>query len=120
MEIAGFGTVILKTRRSPDSDEYNMLVLNNVVHMPTTTCNGFSSGIWTALLEYRSITDFMGYADQLDKLRKKPAFYTVPHKGLAKLALTGDPKGKDYIGDAMVMSLSVRLAEDDMRALFDF
>ncbi|KAF2230787.1 hypothetical protein EV356DRAFT_508262 [Viridothelium virens] len=55
MRVKGIGTVRIKVKRSPESDETRTLVLNPVLHLPTAKCNGFkpdegqSSG-WSTVL----------------------------------------------------------------------
>ncbi|KAL4744787.1 hypothetical protein BDW72DRAFT_74619 [Aspergillus terricola var. indicus] len=104
--IAGVGTVELNVRASPKRrSPTQKLVLENVLHIPSAICNGFSMTTYYASHggTVRSSPCFQGTDEHGSAL-----WYGQPFLGLEKLVLAGNPQGESYLDDGP-KSLSMTL-----------
>lgn len=109
--VAGVGTVELKVQTTHDKGSpVRTLVLEDVLHIPEATCNGFSVAVYhtlnggsTRLGREPSGTD-EGY---------QPLWCSEEFKGLNKLVLAGNPQGESYLGDGVKM-LSMYIGDRDL------
>lgn len=94
--VAGVGTVELKVCTSGDEGSSDrVLVLENVLHVPSAICHGFNFGRYHDR-NGGEATVRAGDWKGSDK-NGRPLWYGLPLCGLQKLALSGNPQGESYI-----------------------
>lgn len=115
--VAGIGTVELRV--STDNEEGSpdgVLVLENVLHLPSAICNGFNC------VKYHNI---IGGSSRLGRDTKgfdgdgRIIWRGQPFIGLQKLVLAGNPRGDSSLreSEGVMHSLSVYISNEDLRTV---
>ncbi|KAL4783375.1 hypothetical protein BJX76DRAFT_330019 [Aspergillus varians] len=113
--VAGVGTVELRVRSSNRGGyPIRTLVLENVLHIPSATCNGFC---WP---KYHSAhggsvsfdQELLG-TDGQDHLLWYGQFFC----GLRKLVLAGNPQGESYLENGKSYFFSMYIDENDLKEI---
>jgi hypothetical protein len=110
--VIGIGTVELEVRRSPMSTETGLLILENVLHIPSALCNGFNP----LQLGQGDVTFKKGLVEGYFP-SGQPMWYGATHCGLFRLALAGNPQGETYLQEGKTYALSVFLSEEEASSL---
>jgi hypothetical protein len=109
--IAGVGTVELYVRASPKRrSPTRKLVLDNVLHIPSALCNGFS--INTYHFTHGGTTRCSPFFQGTDR-QGSALWYGQPFRGLEKLVLAGNPQGESYLDDGPKL-LSMTLGKTEL------
>ncbi|KAL4733181.1 hypothetical protein BDV11DRAFT_200550 [Aspergillus similis] len=110
--IAGVGTVELNVRASPKRrSPTKKLVLDNVLHIPSAICNGFSCTKYHA--SHGGTIRFSPFFQGTDE-HGSAFWYCQPFRGLEKLVLAGNPQGESYLDDGpKLLSITVDKTELD-------
>ena len=110
--VLGIGTVKLQVRRSPTNSDTHTLTLENVLHIPSAICNGFSSGLNIVGTERWSL----GLTQSYDE-NERPIWYALDFCGLRRIVLDGNPQGESEIQEQYrkggAFSLSIYLSKEE-------
>jgi hypothetical protein len=106
--IVGIGTVELSVPRSSTDSSEHVLVLRDVLHIPTAICNGFS------LNSIDHITNFGAEGVQGFDRAGNPIWYSERFAGLSRLVLAGNPQGESQLKDGTHYFLSVYVDPEEM------
>lgn len=112
-QVAGIGTVELEVKRSPEGQETNMLVLEDVLHIPTAKCNGFRSRALQGTESWGA-----GVVQGFDGTSTQPTWYATEFCGLRRLVLAGNPQGESELEEGGHYSLSLYLSREERTYLF--
>ena len=114
--VAGIGTVELNVRSSnEDGTPDRLLVLENVFHIPSAICNGFSFVVYQNTNggnAHLGPDQFQGFDND-----GMPLWCGQPFRRLQKLVLVGNPQGETYLPEGGHFSLSIYLSEVDLRTV---
>lgn len=117
--VIGIGTVELVVKRSPTDPSTNVLVLENVLHIPDAICNGFCAMLNGGYESWDrgGVTQFFE-----DAYLTRPMFYATEFCGLTRLVLAGNPQGESVLEqkrkDGACFLLSVYLSPEERAQLF--
>jgi hypothetical protein len=112
--VIGIGTVELQVRRSPGSKETGPLLLENVLHIPSASCNGLNA----LGRPGRDVTFKGDLAQGFDRPGGQPMWYATTYCGLWRLALAGNPQGASYLREGGCYSLSIFMSDEERAKLF--
>ncbi|KAH0563463.1 hypothetical protein GP486_001963 [Trichoglossum hirsutum] len=90
MEVIGFGTIKLDVWCNPEKKEQGKLILENVLHIPSAACNGFSMSLVPDRVGKVSAADMQAYHHP----HRWPMWYGTKFYGLYRLALVNDSTGE--------------------------
>jgi hypothetical protein len=110
--VAGIGTVELRVHTGNEEGSTDgVLVLENVLHIPSAICNGFN------FVEYQRIN---GGSARIGRDTKgfdrdgRTIWYGQSFVGLQKLVLAGNPQGDSSLSDGGSYSLSIYISHEDL------
>jgi hypothetical protein len=113
--VAGVGTVELRVRSSKEEGSPDrVLVMENVLHIPSAICNGFNWAVYRAINggHVNLELEFNGCDSD-----GRPLWCGQPYVGLQKLVLAGNPQGESYLKEGGHYCLSIYVSNDDLRAI---
>jgi len=95
--ILGVWTVKLEMVCGPKDPKTYTLVLENVLHMPTTICNGIN--ITLLARQHNSMLVDIWDNSVSDKYTGEPLFYGRYIGGISRAVIEGNPRGVTYLRD---------------------
>jgi len=114
VRVSGIGTVKLEVTRAPNDPRTYTLVLDDVLHIPDSICNGVSIDT-LSIQEGRSLG--MQGMKFWDSRTKEPLFYGERYCGLFRVVLAGRPQGETYLTDGGIKFLSIHASTEDLVGL---
>lgn len=110
--VIGIGTVELVVKRSPGDEGANILVLENVLHIPDAICNGFSPHL-TRCAHSWTKEGIQGFDND-----DRPIWFATKFAGLNRFVLFGNPQGESKLAqkhrEGVMLLLSVFLTPGEL------
>ncbi|KAL4890684.1 hypothetical protein BDV59DRAFT_183972 [Aspergillus ambiguus] len=109
--VEGVGTVQLTVCRGRNDPSPQVLVLEDVLHIPEAICNGFNP-----LLYGSSMSCNASYWEGGD-VNGQPLWYGLPFAGATRLVLWGNPQGDSEMIDGRHYTLSLYITPEEKQAI---